>query len=319
MKQMICFFKKNFFYLCLAALFLSMLCFPSPVFNGAKRGLLLWFHSVLPTLFPFIFLCTFLILSGGFRVLSGICAPLLCRFFGVSFDGSFAVLTGFLCGYPTGGKVAATLYQTGCISLSEATYLLSFCNNTSPVFLMSFVILQNLGEERLLLPSLIIAVFSPVFCSFIFRPKKNIPVSFDFPQKGRNTFSSNLSASSALDAAVSQSLDAIVKVGGYIILFCVLSELFSALPFSDFPLASVAASALEITNGISSVSQMPVSFEIKYILCMSLTSFGGWCAVSQTMSMITGTAMRIGPYIIQKLITASVTSFLSYLYISLIY
>ena len=33
------------------------------------------------------------------------------------------------------------------ISLSEAKYLLSFCNNTSPAFIMSYVVIQNLKDE----------------------------------------------------------------------------------------------------------------------------------------------------------------------------
>ena len=71
-----------------------------------------------------------------------------------------------LCGYPMGAKVTADLVCTKKIERSEAAYLLSFCNNTSPVFIVNFIIHKILRDRTLLVPTLIILIAVPIFLSF---------------------------------------------------------------------------------------------------------------------------------------------------------
>ena len=117
--------------------FLAMLAFPGQVFDGACDGLLLWFRTVLPTLLPFLILSNLLIRTGGVHILAGVLGPCIRHLFHVSDHGSFAVLTGFLCGYPMGAKTTSELVLSGDISEKEGAYLLSFCNNASPMFIMN--------------------------------------------------------------------------------------------------------------------------------------------------------------------------------------
>ena len=150
-------------------MFGAMLLFPKAVFNGASEGLLLWFQVVFPTLFPFMLITNLLMDSGGLAFISSIFRRPFRRIFGVSGNGSFAVLAGFLCGYPMGAKVTADLLRTGRITRAEGQYLLSFCNNTSPVFIINFIVWKTLGEDQLLLPSLAVLMGGPVLLSFLFR------------------------------------------------------------------------------------------------------------------------------------------------------
>ena len=46
--------RKNLAGIGVLICFAFMLLFPKDVFNGASKGLLLWFHTVFPTLFPFL-------------------------------------------------------------------------------------------------------------------------------------------------------------------------------------------------------------------------------------------------------------------------
>ena len=149
--------------------FLLLLLFPQTVFRGAENGLLLWFRTVLPTLLPFLIVSNFLIRTDAARVLARLLTPVLGRLFRVSPYGSFAMLTGFLCGYPMGGKVTADLLREGRISLSEASYLLSFCNNTSPGFIVSFLVWQCLKAPSLAAPTLLLLLGVPMFFSMVFR------------------------------------------------------------------------------------------------------------------------------------------------------
>lgn len=290
-------------------LFFIMLGNPSLTLAGATSGLLLWFQIVLPTLLPFFIITNVLIQTNAITYISNICYPVFRRLFHVSKDGCFAILSGFLCGYPIGAKVTADLVHTNHISLTEAKYLLSFCNNTSPAFITSYVIMQQFGEKDLLIPSLFIIYIAPVICSFVFRRfyKIEIPLSNPIFQTTKVSFRFEM-----LDHSIMNAFENITKVGGYIILFSILISLGSTLPL--VPILSI----LEITNGIPLILNHISVFSMQYIAILALTSFGGVCAIAQTNSMLSDTQLSIFPYIIEKLITTLVTSLLSLLYVMII-
>lgn len=287
--------------------FFLMLIFPHEVFRGASEGLLLWFQIVLPTLLPSMILANLLIHTNSLFYISHVFGPVFHYLFHISESGSFSVLTGFLCGYPMGAKVTADLVSTGHISKSEGNYLLSFCNNTSPMFLISYVVLQNLKKPALMLPSVCIVCSAPVLCSFLFRmyykpsAKPSFPHKMSLPSKKQFEFQ-------VLDACIMNGFETITKVGGYIMLFSILFALFEHTPFKFLlPL-------LEITNGIPLILKNIPSFPVAYVYLMTLTAFGGLCSVAQTKSMIQGSGLSIRYYVIEKLITALVTSLLAFLY-----
>ena len=101
-------------------------------------------------------------------------------------------------------------------------------------------------------------------------------------------------------------------------IFAIFTELLGLLPSGGSLLHLFLLSNLEITNGITLLCQSGLEKEVVYILCLSVTSFGGLCAAAQTASMIGGTGISLYSYILKKLITALVTSLLAFLYLYLI-
>lgn len=312
--------KQRFSTLSIIVIFAVMLAFPKAVFSGATDGLLLWFQIVLPTLLPFIIISNIMIHTNAITYIARFLGPLLQPLLGVSSYGSFAVLAGFLCGYPMGGKVTADLIRTDRISLIEGKYLLSFCNNTSPMFIISFVLWQNLQHTALTIPSLVILMLSPILCSFMFRSfykpngKAAIHQNTMFCKDGLPGQSDSFTPK-LLDSCMMDSFESIVKVGGYIMLFSILLKLIQSLSLTQTLFTHILLPMLEITNGIPMLCELSVPFNVKYVLVMGLTSFGGLCAAAQTNCLIQGTGLTTFPYIIQKLITMMVTSLLAYTYI----
>ena len=294
-------------------LFALMLVFPKAVFNGASEGLLLWFQIILPTLFPFILVTTLLICTDSIHYISSAFGKILCRIFRVSENGSFAVITGFLCGYPMGAKVTADLIASGYITQSEGRYLLSFCNNTSPVFILNFIVWKTLGKEELLLPSLLILLGTPVLMSFIFR-RLYLKKEHAFPTLKKAADGKKAWNFQMIDKCIMGGFETITKVGGYIILFSVILTLFQSVTFLPKPLAYMLPS-LEVTNGIAILGKSTLPFSIQYPAIIGLTAFGGFCAAAQTQCMIQGTGLPLMHYIIQKLATATVASLISSLYL----
>lgn len=307
--------KQIIAYLLIIFAFFILLIFPDIVFEGSCQGLLLWFEIVLPTLLPFLILSDLLINTPAIHLLVRITSPLFCRIFSVSKYGSFAVLCGFLCGYPMGGKVTSDLYLSGNISSNEARYLLSFCNNTSPMFIVSYVMHQNLNASHLVIPSLCILFLSPLICSFLFRHFYKITyISSSLKKTNSDVPKDN---SKLMDVCIIKSFETITKIGGYIMLFSIVIQLLSSIPFERSIISHFALSFLEITNGVSVLSKNIISFRDKFIIIMSLISFGGWCSIAQTKCILAETGIPLFPYIIEKLITAIVTSLLSFIFMKL--
>lgn len=233
-------------------LFFSMLSFPQTVFTGASYGLVLWFRHVLPTLLPYMILINVLICTPALHWICRITSTFLCPLLGTSYYGTFAVLTGFLCGYPMGAKTTSDLLNVNKISRSEASYLLSFCNNTSPAFILSYVVAQNMKERNLCIPFFLILTFTPLMLSFIFRLFYRLPESScSFPQVTPGSFSnpSESISNSFLDRCILNAFESVTKVGGYMMMFSVLIQLLaSVLPNTIFSL--LLYSSLEISTGI---------------------------------------------------------------------
>ncbi len=316
--------------------FLLMFLFPAPVFQGARNGLLLWFNTVLPTLLPFMIVSDLLVSTRAIHGISRAAGIFLRPMLGVSDYGAYTVLAGFLCGYPMGSKVTSDLLRSGRIHRSEGGYLLSFCNNTSPMFVVSFVVLQNLKTPQLAVPALAILWISALICGILFR-RRYFPEENHFPGKKRpldllsqgrlsiGQFSHGRKSSPGeassrpgiLDACIMNGFEAITKIGGYIMLFSICMELLQLVPFRNTPLFQAVLASLEITNGIALICGGAFPISTKFILCMALSSFGGWCSVAQTQCMIRESRLPLLPYIAQKLVTMIVTSLIAFIYLLL--
>lgn len=300
----------------IALLFICMLLAPKAVFNGASEGLLLWFQIILPTLFPFILITDLMIYTNTIRSISNIISPLISRIFKTSANGSFAVVAGFLCGYPMGAKVTADLIQTKKISLQEGKYLLSFCNNASPVFIMNFIVWKTLGRQDLTIPTILLILGVPACLSFLFRrfylgeyrTFPNITATENVPKKHNGN---------VVDQCIMDAVDAITMVGGYIIIFSILISVVQYYS-PEHSLIRYALPCLEMSNGILMLKEFNLSAPMQYASIVGLTVFGGLCASAQTKSMMRNTPVSILSYTTQKLVTAIVTSLIAYIYFSFI-
>ncbi len=293
-------------------LFLFMLLSPTAVFNGASDGLLLWFHTIVPTLFPFIFITDFMIYTNTIQSISKLFSPFIQRFFKTSKAGSFAVVTGFLCGYPLGAKVTANLLQEKAISIQESKYLLSFCNNASPIFILNFIVWKTLNHQDLTIPTLLLILGVPACLSFLFR-KIYLGTSVSFVHIATTQPVHAQKRKNILDYCIMDAAEAITMVGGYIMMFSVLISIANYY-IPDCSMLRYLLPCLEMSNGILMLKNFQLPPAIQYASIVGLATFGGFCSFAQTQSVLKNTSISIFPYIMQKLVTAIVTSLIAYLY-----
>ena len=274
--------RKPLLLLCFFASFFYLLAFPRTALESARNGLLLWYRSVVPVLFPFMLLGSLALRTGLLYPLTAFLYRPLHLLFGCSQAGCFAVLSGFLCGFPIGAKITSDLAGQKLISDSEETFLLGFCNNLSPAFLLSYLASEQLKSASLgpvFLGTVLGASFLYGFLtSFSFRNK---------PQpKAPKTDTSKLCFSfSLLDHCIMDAIQNTVRLGGYLVLFSILDGGTAFLFPVSHPIVLLARSTIEVTSGLHQLAISTLPRPVKFISVSACAAFGGLSALAQTIGL----------------------------------
>lgn len=295
--------KKILFILLSLSLLLILFSHPEVAAAGCSLGLQLWYTSVLPSLLPFLIVSGLLIRTGMFQYLNRIYAPVIGRLFRISEEGCYAVLMGFLCGFPMGAKVIGDLVRQGKISAEEGEYLLGFCNNVSPAFFLNYVCLSALGYEKV--PWMLAALFYglPVLYGLLTRPFYH----FTGFRKTKSQASLHRIDFPMLDACIMDAFTTITRLGGYIILFTILVQLLRLLPLSGPSLALVSA-LLELSCGIHEIASLPgIPSLFRTAFVCAGAAFGGLCICAQTQSVLDGTPLHIRTWLRGRVMIALLT------------
>ena len=290
------------------ALLLYMLLFPKKVLADSLAGLDLWFHTLLPSLLPFMILSNVLI---GANVVSQLMRPFSGFFrhvLGLSPEGGYAWLLGLFCGFPMGARLTGDMYRQHRISREEAGYLLTFANQSSPMFLSTYVVLHGLGDSTMTLPVFVIFYASAFLTSLVFRIRSRrfgLP-----PSKPKKEVPEQTSYGNLLDTSIMNGFEIITRLGGYIILFSILAGIVLQLPAPLHTAAPFLSGLTEITTGIHTISGTTLPLQVKFTAIVCCTAFGGFSTVAQTSCMLNGTGLSIFTYLKGKLVNAAVAGLL---------
>ena len=103
-----------------------------------------------------------------------------------------------------------------------------------------------------------------------------------------------------MDESILSSAITLVKVGGYIILFSILTELLQNIVISSEIIKIAGAGILEITTGCKVLADTGLPLYIKCILASAFCAFGGLSSVAQTSSTLIGTGLSNRKYVFAK-------------------
>ena len=104
--------------------------------NSVASSLDLCLKSVIPALFPFL-IVSYIITETS--IPNNYFTLFLSKLFNISPQSVPAYISGILCGYPIGGKMALELFEKGKIGKNEKDRLLIFANNSGPGFIIGMV------------------------------------------------------------------------------------------------------------------------------------------------------------------------------------
>lgn len=262
----------------------------------AVLGLELWFDKMIPALFPFMILSGIMIrlqLTENFVVFIH---PFIGRLFRVSKNASYAMLMGFLCGFPMGAKTVADLYSRKGITGKEAEFLLAFCNNIGPVYFAGFVL--PLLQRKLVLPYLLGMYAIPMLYGLLLRYTvyRNAITQVALTDTDKAQAPPLLQA---VDESITSAVQSILTLGGYMILFNLLNLLPHIL-LGQPP--RILAPLFEISGGLYLLQERAPLYTLL------LLPFGGLSCIAQTNSCIKQTDLSIANYTLHKLVLTGFTA-----------
>ena len=307
--------RKYIFFFLLFPLFIYLLFSPGEAVRASAKGVDLWFHTVLPALLPFIIL-------SGILVRSGILLPIFRKadkifriFPGLSGAGVYALLLGIFCGFPMGAKITAELLREGSVSFREAKLLLQVSNHVSPAFLLGYAA-SLLPDPGWAFPAAVL-YYSAAAASF-FLTRGFPAVHFATGKIRKKEASRSISPEELLDTSIMDGFLVILKLGGYIILFTVWSEMVRSMS-GGFPvLAPVCAIFLEISSGTEILLSAPLPPVLRMTLLLAGLSFGGISTAAQTAGMIRGSGLRLSLYLKGKLLQAGLAAAFTLLFFAVV-
>lgn len=291
-----------------------LLRFPAEALSAAREGLSLWLNTLLPTLLPFLILTGILLHTDGIEKALKPFARLWKLFLGLTPNGAYAFFLGVLCGCPMGAKTAADLYSRQKISRREAEYLLTFSCTPSPAFLLNYLAVTCLGGKTPSWRILGVLLTSSIACMIFFRfvvYKNQTTESFEKKSSKKETSPSSQGA--IVDVSIMNGFETITRLGGYILLFSLVSALIGHYwPFSNLS-GCLLLAATEITTGIYQLSILKLPYELLYLASMCAASFGGLCILAQTKSVLNG-QLSVLPYLASRFLCALCTALLIILF-----
>ena len=165
-----------------AACAFALLRFPGIAGAGVTQGLSSCMSTLLPSLFPFMVLSTYMAESGLAAAMGKWLQPLTRLFFRQPGCAATAVLMGFVGGYPAGAKTISGLLEQGELTREQAGRLLCFCVSAGPPFVLTAVGTCLLGNPSAGVVLLLSVTLSGLFLGICTRFRGNAQP----PQKKQN-------------------------------------------------------------------------------------------------------------------------------------
>ena len=203
---------------------------------------------------------------------------------------SSALFLGLVGGYPIGAQTAADLYCQRLLTREEAERLLSFCNNSNPVFLISVLGVGVFGSVRTGVLLWLIHVLSALLVGLLFRGHGKTADR----QHAQPISCRTVSLPAALVTAVRSSAGGMLSVCAFVTLFYVVAAPLKALGPRLGPTLVGAVELFSLTPLLT-----PDFFG--FVLAAGCAGWGGLSVLFQTAAVLDGTDLSLRPCLLGKL------------------
>jgi sporulation integral membrane protein YlbJ len=311
-----------------------LVLYPEQAFKSSLRGLTIWWDVVFPALLPFFITAEMMMGFGVVHFLGVLLEPLMRPLFRVPGTGAFVMAVGLISGNPMGAKLTARLREQKMITREEGERLVSFTSTAGPLFIFGAV---SVGFFESTSVGVILAAahyFSTLLVGFLmrFHEAQAPPSSSSEKKQGfiliralramhRARIQDGRPLGQLLGQSVTSAVQTLLLIGGFIMVFSVLTHLIRhvglatfleqgiafLLRLFSFPSGlsdSVLAGLFEITLGsqLASAAAADIPLALKLAAVSMVIGWNGLSIHAQVASMISRTDIRYLPYFFARIL-----------------
>ncbi len=279
-----------------------LIIFPKESADSISRGLSYSLEILIPSLFPYIVISSFIMRTNASVCIGNVFAPVCRTVFGLPKCCSGAIILSFIGGFPVGAKCVQILFIQGKINVSQAEHMMKFCVCAGPAFLITAVgaIMLNNPETGVILyisqliSALIIGIISV-------DRKKN---SSSNTQKIENV-ELNKSVTSAFIESVSDALSSVFSISALVMVFSMLITVVKILVPQTYIFAAIL---LEVTSACKEISNTSMPLWV-YSIAVGL---GGFCIHFQIFDILRDVPIIKTKYIIYRVVNSLLSGLITY-------
>lgn len=320
---------KTNFIVSLKSLFLKiiliLLCYVLLVYSeisrqGIKNGINLCIGTLIPSLFPFMVLASFMVNSKIFENPESLSSKITEKLFYLPGYTYPAIILSFIGGYPVGAKIVKSLYENKKINDHQLNRMMCFCTCSGPAFTISLLggtLLKNkIIGLIIFLIQISVGILIGIICAVKSRLSKEEFYILKNPDSAPKTNIQEAFVESTISAC-----ESMIQMCGIVIIFAMFIGIIKNLKtinlmppeFMNFymPKAELKAliiSVLEVTFGCiqtikSGASCSILSFAIGH---------GGMCTHFQIAAILKGTKFKYLKFCIFRWINAAASALIFY-------
>ncbi len=319
--------------------------YPKAAFESSLKGLTTWWDIVFPSLLPFFIISELLISFGVVRLVGILLEPLMRPLFNVPGVGGFVWAMGISSGFPAGAKFTARLRQENELTQIEAERLVSFTNCSNPLFILVAVSVGFFNNTNLGLVLVAAHYLGNIVVGLLMRfygtnhryysqsrarviPKHRLKYALNHMDEVKQRDQRPLGK--VLGDAVQHSIQTLLMIGGFILLFSVLNRMLAEFHIIAF-IGSVLSAFLgtigfsqnlsipfitglfEITIGSQQVSEVSTTLMHQAVVVSFILAFNGFSVHAQVASILAETDIRFKPFFIARIFHGFTASILTVL------
>ncbi len=321
--------------------FISMILFPKEIYQASLMGLQAWWNIVFPALFPFFVVSELFMQLGIVNFMGILLEPIMRPLFNLPGSGAFILAIGYSSGSPISAIYTSKLRKDLILSKEEAERLISFTNNASPLFMLSAIAVGMLKNPSFgvtiagshYLANLILGI--TIFRFWGLKKKKtkynitkNNLIIKAYKELIKFQIQKNVTLGTMLKDAIKNSINNLLLIGGFIILFSTIIEILKIFGiliylshfikniyfFTTINLdtaRSIASGIFEMTIGIKLLCETNASLYIKLISISLILGWAGTCIHAQVYTVINDTDIRFMPFIFARLLQGPLAALIS--------
>lgn len=309
---------------------LSMIVYPQTIFHAALRGLETWWKIAFPALLPFFVVSELLMGLGLVHFLGVLLEPIMRPLFNVPGSGAFVVAVGYTSGAPIGASLTAQLRKQNLCTKTEAERLMAFTNNASPLFMFGAIAVGMLHNPNLgiyiagahYLANLCVGLALRFYGSDQPHLTPGQPKQEKiFYQAAKAMLKAQAQdgrpLGKLLGDAIKNSMQALLTIGGFIIIFSVIIEVLTLIPIIDGIAAvlsllipfkeldqeliyALSSGFFEMTIGAKLTSETNAPLDQQLLVISMILGWLGISVHAQAYSMISETDIDFKPYLLAR-------------------